>query len=96
MSDPAFSFGWIPKEDQLLSDTEKAMIDLAAGNYKYAGSLEALAKEQFGLTATTYWQTLNRILETPAAAAYRPEVVRRLNARKRPRGRLQTRLLPQP
>jgi hypothetical protein len=68
------------------------MIDLAAGKYKYAGSLEDLVKQQFGLTPTRYWQEMNRLLQTAEAAAYRPEAVRRLNARRRPQARLERRV----
>jgi hypothetical protein len=68
------------------------MIDLAAGNYKYAGSLEDLVKQQFGLSPTRYWQEMNRLLQTAEAVAYRPEVVRRLNSRRRPQTRLQQRI----
>ncbi|WP_285291207.1 DUF3263 domain-containing protein [Arthrobacter sp. ISL-85] len=78
----------------MLTDDHKAMIDLAAGNYKYAGSLEDLVKERFGLTPTRYWQVMNQLLQTSEAAAYRPEAVRRLNARRRPKTRLHSRLLP--
>ena len=77
----------------MLTDDQKAMIDLAAGNYKYAGSLEDLVKERFGLSPTHYWQIMNRLLRTPEAAAYRPEAVRRLNARRRPQTRLKQRLI---
>ena len=94
MSDPGHSLGSRTKEDTLLTDEHKAMIDLATGNYKYAGSLEDAAKQQFGLTPTRYWQILNQLLQTAEAAAYRPEAVRRLNARRRPRTRLQSRILP--
>jgi hypothetical protein len=69
------------------------MIDIAGGTYKYAGSLEDLVKKQLGLSPTRYWQELNQLLQTAGAAAYRPEAVARLNARRRPRVRLQQRIL---
>lgn len=77
----------------MLTDTQKAMIDVAAAQYKYAGSVDVAAKERFGLTPTRFWQEINRIIQTEAAYAYRPEAVRRLNARRRPQRRMQQRVL---
>jgi hypothetical protein len=76
----------------MLTDTQKAMIDVAAQTYKYAGSVDAIAKERFGLTPTRFWQDLNRLIQTEAAVAYRPEAVRRLNQRRRPQTRLERRI----
>lgn len=38
----------------MLTSTQKEMIDAAAGSYKYAGSLEDLVKQKFGLSPTRY------------------------------------------
>jgi hypothetical protein len=73
----------------MLTDTQKAMLDVAAQTYKYAGSVDVIAKDRFGLSPTRFWQDVNRILQTEAAHAYRPEAVRRLNQRRRPQVRLQ-------
>ena len=73
----------------MLTDTQKAMIDVAAQTYKYAGSVDVVAKERFGLSPTRFWQDVNRIIQTDAAHAYRPEAVRRLNQRRRPQAPLQ-------
>ncbi|MCO4276147.1 DUF3263 domain-containing protein [Pseudarthrobacter sp. HLT3-5] len=77
----------------MLTSTQMEMIDTAAGSYKYAGSLEDLVKQQFGLSPTHYWQLVNQLLRTPEAAAYRPEAVARLNARRRTPTPLRSRLL---
>lgn len=69
------------------------MIDLAGETFKYAGSLDAAAGERFGLSPTRYWQELNMILRTEAAAAYRPALVARLNSRRRTISRPVQRLL---
>lgn len=76
----------------MLTDTQKAMIDVAAQTYKYAGSVDVIAKERFGLSPTRFWQDLNRLIQTEAAVAYRPEAVRRLNQRRRPQARLPQRV----
>ena len=77
----------------MLTDTQKAMIDVAAAPYKYAGSVDVIAKERFGLTPTRFWQEINRIVQSEAAYAYRPEAVRRLNSRRRLQRRVQQRIL---
>jgi hypothetical protein len=76
----------------MLTDTQKAMLDLAGQSFKYAGSLEDQAKQQFGLTPTRYWQEVNRLIQTQHALAYRPALVQRLSQRRQPRTRLTTRL----
>lgn len=60
------------------------MIDLAGEHFKYAGSIDTAAMERFGMTPTRYWQELNRLIRKEAAVVYRPAVVARLNARRRP------------
>lgn len=69
------------------------MIDLAGETFKYAGSLEQEAQERFGLSPTRYWQEVNMLLRTAAAAAYRPALLSRLNNRRRPNVRTVSRLL---
>jgi hypothetical protein len=77
----------------LLTEAQKRMIDVAAGTYKYAGSLELEAQRQFGLSPTRYWQEVNRLIRTESAIAYRPAAVARINARRRPGVRTVSRLL---
>lgn len=67
----------------MLTDHEKAMLDLATEHFRYAGSLDTAAMDRFGMTPTRYWQEMNRIIETEAALAYRPAAVQRLMARRR-------------
>jgi hypothetical protein len=76
----------------MLTDTQKAMLDVAARTYKYAGSVDVIAKERFGLSPTRFWQEINRLIQTEVAVAYRPEAVRRLNQRRRPQVRLPQRV----
>lgn len=67
----------------MLTDRQKAMLDLAGETFKYAGSLDTAARDRFGLSPTRYWQEVNALLRTPEAAAYRPALVTRLNNRRR-------------
>lgn len=77
----------------MLTDTQKAMLDLAGQSFKYAGSLEDQAKQQFGLTPTRYWQEVNRLINTPDAHQHSPALARRLTQARQPRTRLRTRLI---
>ncbi|KRE79961.1 DUF3263 domain-containing protein [Arthrobacter sp. Soil763] len=76
----------------MLTTTEQAILQLTGQHFKYAGSLEEQAKERFGLSPTRYWQEVNRLIQTPAAHQHDPALANRLNQRRRPSQRLNTRL----
>lgn len=67
----------------MLTDTQKAMLDLASEKFKHAGSLDSAAMERFGMTPTRYWQEINQLIQTEAAVAYRPATVAQLKTRRR-------------
>ena len=46
--------------------------------WRHAGAKEAAIKEQFGLSATRYYQVLNTVIDRPEALAVDPLLVRRL------------------
>ncbi|SDO44733.1 Protein of unknown function [Klenkia soli] len=46
--------------------------------WRYAGAKEAAIKEQFGLSATRYYQVLNSVIDRPEALVVDPLLVRRL------------------
>ncbi len=46
--------------------------------WRYAGAKEAAIREQFGLSATRYYQVLNTVIDRPEALAVDPLLVRRL------------------
>jgi hypothetical protein len=78
----------------MLTDQEKAMLDLASESFKHAGSLDTAAMERFSMTPTRYWQEMNRLIRTEAAVAYRPTAVARLRLRlAQRRGQVRSRLL---
>ena len=58
--------------------------------WKYAGAKEQAIRELFGLSATRYYQLLNKLLEKPEAIEADPMLVKRLRktraARQRKRG----------
>lgn len=76
----------------MLTDQQKAMIDLAGENFTHAGSLDTAAMERFGMTPTRYWQEMNRLIRTEAAVAYRPQTVALLSTSRRTPKRTASRL----
>lgn len=79
----------------MLTPTQQQMLDLAGKQFKYAGSIDVLARERFDLSPTRFWQEVNRLIVTEAAVAYRPDLVARLAARRTraQRPRLASRIL---
>lgn len=72
----------------MLTDADKALLDLEAQRFRQAGHKVAAIVKQLGLTEVRYYQRLNQLIEDPEALAYAPVVVnrvRRLRA-KRARG----------
>lgn len=76
----------------MLTDQQKAMLDLAGEHFKHAGSLDTAAMERFGMTPTRYWQEMNRLIRAEAAIAYSPQTVALLTRRLRPSKRTTSRL----
>lgn len=67
----------------MLTDLEKQMLDLAGEHYKYPAVREQHARERFGVTATQYWQVVNRLIDSREAVEYAPRVVLELRARRK-------------
>lgn len=61
-----------------LTDDERAMLRFEKTWWKYAGARDEAIVVQFGVTPTRYHQRLNALIDTPAALAAEPMVVRRL------------------
>ena len=77
----------------MLTDQQKAMLDLAGETFKHAGSLDSAAMERFGMTPTRYWQEVNQLIQTEAAVAYQPATVAQLKTKRRSMVRTASRLL---
>ena len=46
--------------------------------WKYAGAKEQAVRELFDMSATRYYQVLNALIDSPAALAHDPMLVKRL------------------
>lgn len=61
-----------------LATDDAQMLDFEATWWKYQGSKESTIREEFGISSTRYYQRLNQLLDSEAALAYNPMLVKRL------------------
>lgn len=61
-----------------LGEREQEMLALERQGWKYAGAKEQAIREKFGLSATHYYQILNALIDTDAALAHDPMLIKRL------------------
>ncbi|WP_288337879.1 DUF3263 domain-containing protein [uncultured Gordonia sp.] len=61
-----------------MTDEDRALLDFADKQWRYAGNQADAIMAQFGLSVTRYWQKVNRLLDTEEALAYNPVLVNRL------------------
>ena len=64
--------------DPVLSDRDQAMLEFERQWWKYAGAKEQGIRDQFGMSATRYYQVLNGLIDTPGALEHDPLLVKRL------------------
>ncbi|POH60263.1 DUF3263 domain-containing protein [Arthrobacter glacialis] len=64
--------------ERVLSDREEQMLGLERQWWKYAGAKEQAIRDLFDLSATHYYQVLNALIDTEAALAHDPMLVKRL------------------
>ncbi|UNX55289.1 DUF3263 domain-containing protein [Georgenia sp. TF02-10] len=61
-----------------LTDTEREILAFERQWWKYAGAKETAIRELFDMSATRYYQVLNQLLDSEAALAADPMLVKRL------------------
>ncbi|MGA7204216.1 MAG: DUF3263 domain-containing protein [Specibacter sp.] len=61
-----------------LSERDVKMLALERQWWKYAGAKEQAIRDMFDLSATHYYQVLNALIDTEAALAHDPMLVKRL------------------
>ncbi len=71
-----------------LSVRERAMLTFERKWWRHAGSKEQAIREQFELSATRYYQLLNRLLDSPEAMEFDPVTVKRLRRLRATRARV--------
>lgn len=73
-----------------LSQTQAAQLDFEKEWWSLPGSKEAEIRERFGISTTRYYQLLNSLIDTEAALAYDPLLVKRLRRLRTARQRERT------
>ena len=61
-----------------LSERDRELLRFERQWWKFAGAKEQAVRDQFGMSATRYYQVLNALIDHPAALAYDPLLVKRL------------------
>jgi hypothetical protein len=73
-----------------LSDRDRSILALERNWYKYPGAKEQVIREQFDMPAVSYYQILNALIDTEAALAHDPMLVKRLRRMRTTRQRSRT------
>lgn len=61
-----------------LSDRDEQLLAFERQWWKYAGAKEQAIRDLFDMSATRYYQVLNALIDSPAALAHDPMLVKRL------------------
>ncbi len=73
-----------------LSVRDQQILDFERQWWKYAGAKEQAVRELFDMSATRYYQVLNAVIDSPAALAHDPMLVKRLRRLRSSRQRART------
>jgi hypothetical protein len=77
-----------------LGERERSVLQFERQWWRHAGAKEEAIRREFGVGPTAYYQLLSRLIDDPAALAYDPMLVKRLQRqrasrrRRRSQGRL--------
>jgi len=64
--------------DAALSEPQQAMLEFERQWWRQPGAKEQSIRDTFGITPTRYYQSLNALLDLPAAVSYDAALVHRL------------------
>lgn len=73
-----------------LSERDQEILAFERQWWKYAGAKEQAVKELFDMSATRYYQVLNALIDSPAALAHDPMLIKRLRRMRSSRQRART------
>ncbi len=89
--DPANAYRPITSADgSQLSQRDQEILGFERQWWKYAGAKEQAIRELFDMSATRYYQVLNALIDSPAALAHDPMLVKRLRRMRASRQRART------
>jgi hypothetical protein len=73
-----------------LSERDQQILAFERQWWKYAGAKEQAVRELFQMSATRYYQVLNALIDSPAALAHDPMLIKRLRRMRASRQRART------
>lgn len=73
-----------------LTERERAILDLELEWFRFQGSKHQVIRDRFGISVTRYYQLLNALIDTTAAAVAEPVLVHRLQDRRDQQQRIRT------
>jgi hypothetical protein len=76
--------------DAELSERDQQVLAFERQWWKYAGAKEQAIRELFDMSATRYYQVLNALIDSPAALAHDPMLIKRLRRLRSTRQRART------
>ncbi len=80
--------------ESTLSERDRRILDFERDWIGDAGAKDDAVRQEFGHTATRYYQVLNTVIDSTAAIVYDPMLVRRLQRVRETRARERTLLPP--
>lgn len=81
----------VTQEVSALGEREKHILEFERRWWRHPGSKEQAIRDTFGLSATRYYQLLNRLIDDPAALRHDPVLVGRLRRLRASRARVRSR-----
>ena len=79
-----------PASTATLSERDQEILAFERQWWKYEGAKENAVRELFDMSATRYYQVLNALIDSPAALAHDPMLVKRLRRMRASRQRART------
>ncbi|MGD6980863.1 MULTISPECIES: DUF3263 domain-containing protein [Citricoccus] len=70
--------GQEPGASSALSERDRDILDFEDQWWKYGGAKDQAIRDRFSISATTYYQVLNGLLDRQEALAHKPMLVKRL------------------
>lgn len=77
----------VPAQRSALSDRDQRILSFERQWWKHAGAKEQAIRETFEMSATRYYQVLNKLLDDPEALAFDAVLVNRLRRLRMSRAR---------
>jgi Protein of unknown function (DUF3263) len=76
-----------------LGERERGVLQFERHWWRHAGAKEEAIRREFGVGPTAYYQLLSRLIDDPAALAYDPMLVKRLQRQRASRRRRRSRAM---